>query len=365
MPQTDVCLYVTSLAGGGAHKMMVHIAKGLSGLGYCVDLVLVKKQGAFVDTVPEKVNIIDLDASRTIYSVPGLTRYLNKHNPRVMFVTPVAPTVPAIWASKLSSANTKVIPRIPVVLSECRFYKNPENFEEEVMPHLMKTFYPLADSFVAISQGVADDLASSYNIDSNNITKIYNPTIDDGFVEKSNRKIEHPYFDKPVPVLIGVGRLTKQKDFPTLIRSFDRLLSDRDAHLIILGEGEERDELEEIINKKGISSKVSMPGFVDNPYPYIRQSDVFVLSSAWEGFGNVIPEALACGTPVVSTNCKSGPQEILKNGEYGSLVEVGNVEQLYESIKITLEEETDEDKLKRRAQDFTIESIAPQYAALI
>ena len=365
MPDTDITLFVSSLAGGGAHKMMLHIAKGLTELGHNVDLVLIKKEGPFVDDIPSTVSVVDLGSTRAITSIPKLVDYLNKNDPNVLLATPVIPTIPAIWATMLSRVDTQVVPRVPVVLSESNIYNNPDDISERILPYLIKLFYNYCENIVAISQGVADDLVSNFNINRGNIKVIHNPAIDETAVEKCKEEVEHEFFDTNVPVLIGVGRLSEQKDFPTLIRAFEHLLGKADARLIILGEGGEREHLEEMIHERNLSSKVDLPGFVDNPFSYMSQADVFVLSSAWEGFGNVIPESLLCGTPVVSTDCKSGPREILNNGEYGTLVEVKNESQLCEAILQTLEEPTEERRLKQRAQEFHVDTIVPKYSELI
>jgi len=365
MSDTDVSLYVTSLAGGGAHKMMVNIAKGLNDLGYTVDIVLVKKEGPFIKNVPDEINIVDLNSARTLLSIPQFINYLNKNNPKALLVTPVAPTVPAIWAAYLSKSNVKIVLRIPVVLTEAEFYSDPNGIKDLALSRLTRLFYPYADNYVAISQGVANDMIKNFGIDQSQIEVIYNPAIDDQISSKSQISVSHPFFDESVPVLIGVGRLAKQKDFPTLIRAFDQFLSEEDARLIILGEGPQRKKLEALVKDRGLSNKVSFPGFVENPFSYMRKADVFVLSSAWEGFGNVIPEALMCGTPVVSTDCKSGPREILKDGKYGRLVEVGNEEQMCQAVFDTLEKPIASKELKKRAEDFHINSIVPQYAELL
>jgi glycosyltransferase involved in cell wall biosynthesis len=152
------------------------------------------------------------------------------------------------------------------------------------------------------------------------------------------------------PVILGVGRLTVQKDFPTLIRAFARVRQKRNARLLILGEGELRSELNALVAELGLQADVALPGFVENPFVFMRHASLFVLSSAWEGFGNVLVEAMACGMPVVSTDCPSGPAEILQNGKWGRLVPVGDVQALSEALLATLEESTHPDVAARAAE---------------
>ena len=178
---------------------------------------------------------------------------------------------------------------------------------------------------------------------------------------KSEEALDHPWFlpGEP-PVILGVGRLTQAKDFPTLIRAFALVRKKHPARLMILGEGEERSKLETLVQELGLEKEVSLPGFVDNPYKYMKRAAVFVLSSKWEGFGNVLVEAMALGTPVVSTNCPSGPAEILENGRWGRLVPVGDVYALAEAIIETLDEEHHPD-VANRAKDFAVELAVEKY----
>jgi glycosyltransferase involved in cell wall biosynthesis len=226
---------------------------------------------------------------------------------------------------------------------------------------LIRATYPKADSIIAISNGVATDLADTTGIERESIDVIHNPAFSPDIQSKSKESVSHRWFDIDTPVVIAVGSLTQQKDFSTLLRAFSVLRERQDAHLLILGEGELREELKSLASELGIATAVDMPGFVDNPYAYMRQADVFVLSSKWEGFGNVVVEALACGCPVVSTDCPSGPAEILANGEYGSLTPVGDETALAAEIETVLNTTPEPDRLRARAEAFTTEIVADQY----
>jgi glycosyltransferase involved in cell wall biosynthesis len=160
---------------------------------------------------------------------------------------------------------------------------------------------------------------------------------------------------------LGAGRHTQQKDFPTLIKAFSKVRQNTKCRLCLLGKGELSDEYVALADRLGIEDSFELLGYVDNPYKYMRGADLFVLSSIWEGFGNVIVEAMACGTPIVSTDCPSGPAEILDEGEYGSLVPVGDSEKMAEAIISSLENPTSPDKVQRRAEEFSDEQILPQY----
>ena len=233
------------------------------------------------------------------------------------------------------------------------------------MPWLMKIFYPRADGVVAVSKGVADDLARVIKLPRQRITVIYNPVVTPELLQKAQEPIDRPWFrpGEP-PVILGVGRLTRAKDFPTLIRAFALVRKEHPARLIILGDGEERHELEELSRKLGIAGDVDMPGFVDNPFSYMRRSAVFVLSSAWEGFGNVLVEAMACGCPVISTDCPSGPVEILENGKYGKIVAVGDAVELAAAMAATLDAPKSPN-VAQRAQNFGVEQAVERYLKVL
>jgi glycosyltransferase involved in cell wall biosynthesis len=227
---------------------------------------------------------------------------------------------------------------------------------------LIGKVYPLAERIVTVSRGVADDLATCTGLPRVTIGTIYNPILTTEIAEKAQAPISHTWLPPTaIPVILGVGRLVPQKDFPTLLKAFAHVHRKQPARLLILGEGRERAKLEALASELGIAEKVSLPGFEPNPYAFMSQASVFVLSSAWEGLPNALIEALACGCPVVSTNCPSGPQEILGNGAFGPLVPVGEDRALAEAILHTLEQPPNSDRLRSRAAEFDIQTIAQQY----
>jgi len=195
---------------------------------------------------------------------------------------------------------------------------------------------------------------------------IHNPIVSADLFEKQNEAVEHPWFqDSEVPVIIGIGRLHTQKDYETMIRAFSIIRRDRAVNLLILGEGTEKDRLLDIVKKLDLDDFVEFPGFVSNPHAFIARASVLALSSRWEGFGNVLVEALAAGTPVVSTDCPGGPSEILEEGRLGKLVPVGDIEAFARAIQDTLDDPQDRDKLIDRADDFSIDTITSQYIEIL
>ncbi len=204
---------------------------------------------------------------------------------------------------------------------------------------LTKWTYPLADQMIAVSEGLAEEFSRILDFRRENFEIIYNPVIDPELHKLARQTVEHPWFSKNgTPVVLGAGRLVEQKDFSTLIRAFAEVRESRQSRLVILGEGKNRPALEKEAEKLGLNNEIWMPGFVSNPLKYMSEASVFVLSSKWgEGLGNVLIEAMACGTPVVSTNCPGGPSEILEEGKHGMLVPVEEPSALENAIKEALD----------------------------
>jgi glycosyltransferase involved in cell wall biosynthesis len=230
----------------------------------------------------------------------------------------------------------------------------------------MRVLYPSADAVVAVSAGVADGLASRAGLRRDRITVIHNPIVTPEIAEKAAAGLDHPWFAPgQSPVFLAAGRLTVQKDYPTLLRAFAQLRQRRAARLVILGVGELRDELAAQVSSLGLAADVEFAGFQENPFAFMRRAAAFVLSSAWEGFGNVLVEALACGTQVVSTDCPSGPAEILDGGRFGHLVQVGDASALAAAMEAALVHPLPAELLRERAQIFSIDAALDRYLPLL
>ena len=238
----------------------------------------------------------------------------------------------ALWSKRLAKVPTRVIISERNTLSK-DVINSGLDLRMWLMPLFVRLFYPWADGIIAVSTGVANDLAQITNLHGEQIKVIYNPIVTPKFQAKTQEPLNHCWF-KPgePPVVLSVGRLSAQKGFDILIRSFNKVREAIPARLLILGDGEARKELEALVNQLGLNQIVSMPGFVPNPYPFMMKSGVFVLSSRWEGLPGVLIEALYCGTRLVSTDCPNGAREILAEGKYGRLVPVGDVDALAQAI---------------------------------
>ena len=348
--------FIPSLRGGGAERIFANLANEFSKKDFKVDLILAQKEGPYLKDISKKVNIVDLKSDRILKSLPRLVNYLRKEKPDVLLTT--------LGHVNIVSIIVKIISRSPVklIIRQAIYFKFSSN---KIRTLLEKLLFKKADKIIAISKGVEKSLKDVIQIPKQKIKVIYNPVFNHSIIEKSKMTVNHPFFqNKQGKIILGAGRLSRQKDFSTLIRAFSQLKNYPKIRLVILGEGENRKELEQLIKALGLEDSVSLPGFVNNPYAYMSKADVFVLSSKFEGFGNVLVEAMACGVPVVSTNCESGPFEILSGGKYGKLVPVGNIEKLSQAIEDILENPTEKEILQNRAKFFSIDNAINEYQKL-
>jgi glycosyltransferase involved in cell wall biosynthesis len=318
-----VALYVRLLYGGGAERVMVNLMHGLVAQGVAVDLVMHVVEGPYLAQIPNQVRVINLKAPRMLEGLPKLASYIRKERPRALLSALHYTNEIALWARALAFSKTRIIVSEHNTLSIHSKYRKTDRWA----PTLARFFYPWADKVVAVSEGVAKDLNQSLGLPKSLIEVIYNPIVTPLMLEKSQQPLEHSWFKAgEPPVVLGVGRLEPQKNFPLLIHAFAKVRRQRPARLIILGSGGERQALEALVKELDLQTDVSIVSFLENPYPYIAKSDVYVSSSNWEGFGNVIVEAMALGTPIVSTDCPYGPAEILEGGKYGALVPKGDAD---------------------------------------
>lgn len=349
-----ISIFLPSLLGGGAERIMVILANEFCARGISVDLVLSKAIGPYLADVQPNIRIVDLNAKRLIYSIFPLIKYIRKEHPKVMLTALNTSNIIAILARILSGISFKLVISERAV-SSVALRDNPL-MRAKLIPFLMRRFYKKADSIIAVSAGVADDLVKKYNLNNRKISIVYNPIVTSELINLSNENFHHKWFgNQNIPVILAIGRLTSQKNFPLLLNAFSLLLEIRDARLVILGEGKLRSNLEALASNLNIEEKVSFPGFVINPFKWMKNASVFVLSSDYEGLPGTLIQAMACGTPVVSTNCPSGPNEILENGKWGKLTPVGNAGLLSKAINDTIAEEKHPD-VALRAQYFDVDN---------
>lgn len=357
---TDIAFFLVSLDGGGAERVMLTLADGFAAKGFKVDLVIAKLEGEYLSSISPNIRVIDLQSPRLISSLPSLIGYLKRHRPKVLISALEDPNTIAILAKLLARVPTRFVITVhnPLSLS----YERARKLKGKLTPFLIRWLFPYADAIVAVSQGVAKGIAKLSRLPLNRIDVIYNPIFTPDLLAKYDEPVEHPWLSNPqMPVILGVGRLSKEKDFGTLVRAFALVRHHYPAKLIILGQGEERPYIEALVKELHLEADVDLPGFVANPYAYTSKASILVVTSKLEGFGNVLVEAMLAGIPVVSTNCESGPAEILDNGKYGDLVDVGDARAIATAIISTLKNPIEPGLLKQRGREFSVETALIKY----
>lgn len=354
-----ISILLPSLRGGGLEKQMLTLCEELFRRGLNLDLVVINNiNGAY--TPPHDLNLIDLKAKQIRFALFSLVKYLRSTRPDILFSAETPVNALAIMAKLLCGFPERLIISEHNHLTSVA--KNAARFGDQLRPFLARYLYPQADLIITVSDGVANDLIDRYRIKKHKVRTIRNLFNIKKIISDSQVKIEHPWFDKSdIPIIITIGRLSLQKDQATLIRAFARLRLNRACRLIILGEGPERPMLLQLAKDLNVINDIFMPGFVSNPYAFMAKAKVFVLSSAWEGLPGVLIEALACGIPIVATDCPSGPAEILENGRYGRLIPIGEEQAMAEAISEMLDHPHSTSMLRQRAMDFSAENIISQY----
>lgn len=340
--------------------MMVQLANEFAAQNLEVDLVLASMEGEYHAEISDRVRVVDLKSHRVLASLPGLVRYLLQAKPDVMLSTLGYANIVAAWAKKISRSKVRLFLReASTVNTEIMSFKG------KAVIRLMSSAYQEAEGIVAISAGVKKTLLEYVAVEPHRIHVIYNPVIHDAMYALAKEPVEHPWFgaERPGKLIVAAGRLTAAKDYPTLIRAFARIQSD--AKLVILGQGSERAMLEDLIRTLGLEARVSMPGFAKNPFAFMARADLFVLSSAWEGLGNVLIQAMALQVPVIATRCPGGPTEILEQGRWGRLVDVGDVQALAAAMEAALQQEEKTVYPGECLDRFDAKNIAGQYLGLM
>ncbi len=344
-----IAFLLRDLGEGGAERSSLRLANGLAQKGgFSVAMFLLKAGGPMRVSVRSEVDVADLGGS--FVRLVGELRAR-----RIDFLLPVYTSMRALLA-KLYLSRSADMKKMKVILSQRNMFTMDRGPIQTRLRFLRcRLLYPLASGCVCISQGVADEMKALGLLPSEKIHVVYNPVLTEELEAQMVEPPTHPWFGEGCPpVILGVGRLGDQKDFATLVRAFSLLARERgDIRLAILGEGRQRKMLEELVREFGLTGRVLLPGYVANPYPWMKRAALFVLTSRFEGFGNVVAEALACGCNVVSTDCRSGPAEILDGGRYGRLARVGDPEDVARAMREALADPLPADLLRERAAFFS------------
>ena len=389
----SLALLIRALEGGGMQRSLLLLAGAFAAEGVRVEVLCADMRGEMGRRMPPGVNVRVLPKANAIASrlallrarpgnpssvlalvappmprmmrrVPGLATYLREQRPDALLSLGTQSNLAAILARELAEVPVRVVVSERNTLSVVvRHARAPFR---KAYPRLIHAVYPAADAIVAVSRGVAHDLAVKAAIPEDCVTPIYNGLDARAVAEASMQPVDDPWLTNDTcPVVLGVGRLHRQKDFATLLRAFASVRQRRALRLVILGEGPERRALERLARMLSVSDHVHMPGFAANPAAWMRRAAVFVLSSAWEGFPNVVLEALAAGCPVVSTDCPSGSREILADGEYGRLVQVGDHAAMASAILATIAAPPRAPRLLARAAEFPLSATIAGYRAVL
>jgi glycosyltransferase involved in cell wall biosynthesis len=356
-----IAIVLPNLGGGGVERVRLLLAKEFLARGYAVDLVLFKRSGGLLDYVPENVRVVELSASSIRGALLPLVRYLTRERPAALLVAMWPLTAISYFAAKLARSRATLVLSEHTTLSS----STNQNRRSRLLLRLFgRRIYSGADAVVCVSDGARMDLCRTTSLHTHQVTVIHNPVDQTQAVGQAPQDLLNWWRSSPSRVL-AAGRLASEKDFGSLLHAFSIVRGRVDARLIILGEGPQRAALDQLKSELGLEEYVALPGFVPTIQPYLREASLFVLSSRFEGLGNVITEALLEGVPVVSTDCPSGPAELLENGRYGLLVEPGDPVGLAQAMVSSLEATHDRDSLRRRGREFDPVAAATKYLQLL
>lgn len=392
-----IALFMSLLTGGGVQRTMLRLAGALAEDGHRVDLLVCHPNAREPEKViPAGVRLIrlrrvpslwgrlmasradpdgirellrpvlfPLQASAKLRYLPDLARYLRKERPQALLSAMTYSNLIAIWARRVAGVPTRIVVSERNMLSSYVDYYSRQ-WRWRYLPPLVGRTYALADARVAVSQAVADDLATTAGIPPQRILTIANPVVTPALLQQGRVKAGHPWFTAGMPaVVLGVGRLVAHKDFSTLLRAFALVRRARPLRLMLLGEGPEHAALQRLAGDLGVSDDVAFPGWVENPLAYMAGAGVLVLASHWEGLPGVLIEALASGCPIVATDAPGGAAEILDGGAYGRLVPVGDAKAMAEAIVATLDAPRESQRLLSRANEFSVERALQRYQSLL
>ncbi|MGI6317359.1 MAG: glycosyltransferase [Dethiobacteria bacterium] len=363
-----VLFVIENISVGGAERVFVNLLNNINNIIFDPVLVIINRgwHGNTYKT-PKGVRLINLDTKKTKALIP-LARTIKKEKPDVVFSN-LAPINILCLMSKLLLRNnqTRYIIRETTIRSISISETKSNPLIRFLYTQLVRIFYPYADSIVALSNGSKEDLIANYGIDAEKIEVIYNPIDTVNIVSNSMEKVnDFPKWDSKFN-LISVGSLVKSKGYEYLIGAMKELITNRcqNIRLIILGTGPLENQLKELVTQYNLNNYIKFLGFRENPFKYMRKCDAFILPALWEGFGNVITEAMACELPVISTSCESGPKEIIEHSETGILVEPKNIGALVTAIQTLMDNPDYANTLAknalRRVKDFDVSIIIKQY----
>lgn len=360
----NIAVFMHDFRGGGAERVSVRLCNGLvERKEVNVTIFVINAAGPMLQELCDEVKVIELSSKRMAFSFWELSKKIRGFQPDLVISHMTHANVTACLAAIMGRFADKLI-----IVEHNQMKHNFQMVDKltvKIAYQLTKWFYNIPKRIIAVSSGVKKSIIEFAGVDAGKVSVIYNPVVSDELKKYIPVKgVDlHNFYTLDVPVFIGVGSLTKQKNFPLFLRALKCVNQTINVKAIILGEGPERESLEEMVRGLELEGVVDLPGFVTTPYDYIANADTFVLSSSWEGLPTVIIEAIALNTNVVSTNCPSGPDEILNSGEFGALVDMDDETSLAEAMINSLSKRKFE--LAKRAEDFSVEKSVNDYYMLI
>ncbi len=356
-----VALLMDSLAGGGAERMMINLYKGLRQRNITCKLFTIRDKGIYKD-IYKNIEYESIGYERTALSVGKIRKKVLSNKWSTVISTQAHINVGLCIASIGSSSS------VTIALREANDPKVYHNDKSIFSRQVYKWAYKMADCYIGVSKGVSESIKEYYNVDKKRIHTVYNPVVDGSIEEMKGEEVSHEWFRGDKTVISSMGRIHKQKDYETLLKAFSEVRERKKAKLFIMGDVGDRvyyERIKRIADSKEIGRHVHFAGFVKNPFAVLSKSSLFVLSSRHEGLPGSLIQAMACGCPVVSTDCPSGPAEITRGGEIGRLVPTGNPKKLAESILLELEDPSPEEKLLSRAKRFSLDRSVSSYIDVI
>jgi glycosyltransferase involved in cell wall biosynthesis len=356
----ELLLYAGRPGDGGVERMLVNTARGLAQRGVGVVLATRGSDAPFLDQLGDLAGHVVLYATRPEVE---LTRLLARLRPAVAISGKLDDDRVLVAARERAGTPTKTYFRVGNPLGVRVRTKTRTPWTAWWKRSQLKRLYRRPDGFIAVSRGNERDLRTELNVRGDRIRVLPNPVVTPGLIEDGSGVPDHPWFvEGEPPVVVAVGGMRQQKDFATLIRAFARLRHQQECRLVLIGDGRQMARLQSLVRALGIAADVAFPGWLSNPYPWVSSASVLALSSLWEGFGNVIVEALALGTPVVATDCPYGPGEILQGGAYGRLVPGRDDSAMAQALSETLREPLSPTLLRQAVAPYTLEASAAAYA---
>lgn len=360
MATSRIAFFMATSGHSGVDRVVKHLVPAMAALGHQIDVLKVRGHGPELDDIPPGVRVVDLGGAHVYTSLWGLCRYLRREKPEVLLSDKDRVNRAAFFARILTGVPTRLIFRLGTTLSLDLAERG--RLDRWLQRQSVRHLYPRADNFIVNSRGVLEDMVAFTGIRREHVLVVPNPVVPETLFSAVQPRPEHPWFNvgEP-PVMLGLGELCERKDFETLLRAFAKVRAQRPCRLMILGRGKRRERLLQLAQDLGVAEDFQLPGFMANPYPYLAHAALFGFTSRMEGSPFALIEALAVGTPVVATDCPSGPSEILVGGKFGALVPVGDDEAFARECLATLERPPSRHFLQEAAYPFEIRRSALAY----